>query len=326
MPHSRIVTHLSALIAVIGLLSVSTARAAAVELAVSSLDTASVMLFDPETGASTGVLHRPGIMPTGITYRGDGRLYVNDVTPGAPVTQFDLATGTPSDFTSGTQARLSIGMEFGPDGNLYRAHSDYGSPEGSQIYRYDGVTGEFLDVFATMPVNGDVYDITFGPEGNLYVAKNDCYTNEILRFYGTTGECLGTFAGAGDQYTLRGLAFGPEGDLFVAADGDHAANPTGVLRFDGSTGDLEGLFADGTGLLDLPDDLAFGPDDQLYVTGNWSDNVVRFDGTTGAFVDEFAEISGPTHLAFIPEPGTGLLLLVGLTGTLLPRIGRRRAN
>jgi len=47
------------------------------------------------------------------------------------------------------------------------------------------------------------------------------------------------------------------------------------------------VFASGSGL-DVPDSLLFGPDDNLYVTSNGSDQVLRFNGATGAFMDVFA--------------------------------------
>jgi len=50
------------------------------------------------------------------------------------------------------------------------------------------------------------------------------------------------------------LTFGPDGDLFVTSI--HTAQ---VLRYDGTTGAFEGVFASGGGL-DAPGSLVFGPD------------------------------------------------------------------
>ena len=46
------------------------------------------------------------------------------------------------------------------------------------------------------------------------------------------------------------------------------------------------MFASGGGL-NLTVAVVFGPDGNLYVSGSNSDNVVRYNGTTGAFIDEF---------------------------------------
>src|SRR5207244_3071481 len=101
-----------------------------------------------------------------------------------------------------------------------------------------------------------------------------------------------------------GLAVGPNGDLFVSA-----RSTNDVLRYDGNTGAFLGTFVSpGSGGLNAPDSLAFGPDGNLYVTstgfnggtGNYP-SVLRYDGTTGAFLGTFASgggLSGPQGLQF----------------------------
>lgn len=94
-----------------------------------------------------------------------------------------------------------------------------------------------------------------------------------------------------DSSTARG---GLAPDLLVASKGTHQ-----VLRYDGDTGDFVGIFAEGGGLT-LPDDLAFGPDGNLYV-GSVS-NILRFDGQTGDFIDVFASSTQGRHgLVFGPN-------------------------
>src|SRR5215471_10683239 len=69
--------------------------------------------------------------------------------------------------------------------------------------------------------------------------------------------------------------------LLVASSGSNQ-----VLAYDGVTGQFQGVFASGGGLL-RPQGLTFGPDGNLYVTGANSSNVVRFDGQTGRLIDVF---------------------------------------
>jgi hypothetical protein len=66
--------------------------------------------------------------------------------------------------------------------------------------------------------------------------------------------------------------------------------------------------------------LVFGPDENLYVTTGLDNSVLRFDGSTGQFMDEFVP-SGSGGLSYaaglefftpIPEPSTLTLLGVGV--------------
>ena len=61
-----------------------------------------------------------------------------------------------------------------------------------------------------------------------------------------------------------------------------------VLRYDGTTGAfLDAFVAAGSGGLDGPQGLVFGPDGALYVSSAATGQVLRYNGTTGAFLDAF---------------------------------------
>lgn len=74
----------------------------------------------------------------------------------------------------------------------------------------------------------------------------------------------------------------------------------GVARYGGETGEFKGFFAAG-GSLERPTGLRFGPDGHLYVSNVGPDNVLRFDGKTGAPLGVAAsheDLKHPRQLAF----------------------------
>jgi len=82
--------------------------------------------------------------------------------------------------------------------------------------------------------------------------------------------------------TLTLLAATPKSraDLLMAAFGGDA-----IVRYE-STGGMFSLFASHA-TMDGPTAMVYGADGNLYVLNEFSHNVVRFHGTTGAYIDEF---------------------------------------
>jgi len=77
-----------------------------------------------------------------------------------------------------------------------------------------------------------------------------------------------------------------------------------LFSFDGATGGLLQQFATGDGL-DDPVDVEVGPDGMLYVTGFASNDILRYDASSGAFVDQFVTpgsggLLDPSRMAFGP--------------------------
>ena len=70
-------------------------------------------------------------------------------------------------------------------------------------------------------------------------------------------------------------------------------------------GDFIDVFASGSGL-DAPNGLVFGPDGNLYVSSANTDQVLRYNGNTGAFIDVFVSagsggLAAPIGLVFGPD-------------------------
>ncbi len=212
------------------------------------------------------------------------------------------------DFVSAGNGGLddARGNVFGPDGNLYVT-----SRVTDQVLRYDGATGAFLDVFVASGVGGldSPWPIVFGPDGHLYVAGNT--SHNVVRYHGATGELMDVFVapGAGGLQFPKGMTFGPDGNLYVSSADNSATStvPDQVLRFDGTTGAFLDVFvANGSGGLDNPNGLMFGPDGNLYVANTRGDAVNRYNGSTGAFIDAFVAsgsggLDAPNFLVFRPD-------------------------
>ncbi len=84
------------------------------------------------------------------------------------------------------------------------------------------------------------------------------------------------------------------------------------------------VFAQDVANLQWPSDLAFGPDGDLYVLGKATDNIVRFDGVTGATKGEFVlagsgGLDNPNFFSFGPD---GNLYVASRSGGPEGRINR----
>lgn len=173
------------------------------------------------------------------------------------------------------------------------------------VLRFDGTTGAPLGPFVTSGSGGlvDPLDPEFGPDGNLYVISNDPGHVKVLRYNGSSGASLGTFVDL-DASSASAIEFGPDGNLYVAT-----ISETGVLRFNGATGEPMGVAASGNGIR-RASGISFGPDGKLYVLDSDSvinisaDRVLRFDPSNGAFMDQFVapgQLNDAVFLTFGPD-------------------------
>ncbi|MBO3459403.1 NHL repeat-containing protein [Aetokthonos hydrillicola Thurmond2011] len=190
------------------------------------------------------------------------------------------------------------GLALGPDGNLYV--SNYG---GGGILRYNGKTGKFLDVFIPEGRGGlsGPTGLAFGPDHNVYVSS---ISGGTLSFDGRTGALRKVFSSPpGQQSETLGLAFDPDNKtLYVSS-----RNNNNVLRYNIKTGKLIGTFiTPGSGGLDLPAGLTFGPDGNFYVASFNNNTILRYNGKTGEFIDVFIPsgsggLENPVAIKFGPD-------------------------
>ncbi len=259
----------------------------------------SFLLGGPQNGAVT------------VRYGMDGSLYVGSETVGQ-INRYNPNSGAFINTVVPNNVDSSARFAFGTDGNLYflRGTTTY------SIERVNAITGAPVGTFVSTANSGLVgapSDMTFGPDGHLYVANGD----NIRRYDGVTGAPLGAFVapGSGGLTNALALQFLPDGSLLASNVGTVPGN---ILHYDGTTGAFLGVFASGNGL-SVPYGMAIGPDGLLYVASKFTDSILRFNATTGGFVDTFVAMTAghaPTFIAFtptpIPEPPS--LVLAGFAG------------
>ncbi|MEX1024748.1 MAG: hypothetical protein WD226_06680 [Planctomycetota bacterium] len=204
------------------------------------------------------------------------------------------------------------GMVLGPDGDLYVA-----STSGLEILRYDGSTGAFQGVVLSFTTNLFMLPITlaFGPDGLLYIAGKMLSSSgsAIIKHdvNGVVPSSLVYWSGFIAASPTE-LQFGPDQRLYVSTIG------RGIVRIDTETNGIVDNFIpfenSWTHNLMTLRSAEFGPDGLLYTHEGGGRQVKRYDGSTGAFVDQFW---GPEFLFQLGTPQRNAGLVFDANGDLL---------
>ncbi|NJK62142.1 MAG: PEP-CTERM sorting domain-containing protein [Synechococcaceae cyanobacterium SM2_3_1] len=241
-------------------------------------------------------------------------------------------------------------MVLGPDGNgdgvqdLYISSGNLPASlaglGASSVLRYDGLTGNFIDIFVgDDPSTPDVdetgglyrpYGIAFGPDGLLYVSS--FLRDQILRYDANTGAFFDVFAtGNQEPGGLNGpnsLLFDPNGALYVTTQGSVGVEgepdfslglPSQVLAFNINTRESTVLLTpdpspSSFGFVSLLG-LALGPNGLLYVS-DFANDILVVQPQTGALVDRLAtNYTGTTpssnFIGSVSVDNAGVLFTVG---------------
>lgn len=270
--------------------------------------------------------------PRGIDVAPSGDIFVGSDSP-AQVLRYDGETGAFievfADAYAGADDRTGDVAIRGDYLFVTTANND-------SILRFDLATGApapaagLTGATFVAPGTGGLdrpFGIDFDDAGNIYAPSLE--GGNVLKFDGATGGFLGVFVasesgGLGDSLDLT---FGPDGNLYVA---DSAVGR--VLRYQGPNGASPGAFMDefihegAGGLTRIPaDGLKFGPDGDFYVTSRDLNEVIRFDGVTGEYVETFSAavpgtVDRPKGLSFDAE---GRLILTSEITNSVVRLAER---
>ena len=270
--------------------------------------------FDGPTGRFVGHAHAntpqtPLDNPVAMTMGPDGLIYVANRNANQVVRIDPISGGYVDVFVDGQGLSAPAGLAFNSAGDLL-----VGSRNAHNVLRFAGpgsaTPGASMGTFVPSGSGGleGAFNMITGADGDLYVSSFD--SSEVLRYDGDTGSFLEVFASGGSLDRPQGLLFDDAGNLLVVSSGNNA-----VLKY-APDGTSLGTFIDGTGLLNSPNDLTFGPDGMLYVSSRMTQQVLRFDATTGDFIDVFAYgagMQGATGILFapVPEPAAASLLVLG---------------
>jgi len=171
------------------------------------------------------------------------------------------------------------------------------------VARYDEFTGAYLGPIVAFPesFNG----MTIGNDGTLYATNNTLGMGSIIKADPYKANPYNPAAnpdyviGLAEVYTgPSGIVMGADNHLYASSSkwpADSQTAQTAILKVNpNDSQSLQMFIPEGSGGLNAPSELLFGPDGNLYVQDFNEDSTVtilRYNGTTGAFLDNFITFS-----------------------------------
>lgn len=283
--------------------ALASALASASTLLVSNYFGDSVSRFDLGTGSFLGSFGTGQLDgPQSIRVSGSAIFVASELSNS--IQKFDINGNSLGSFYSGSALDHPTSIAIMGNGDVLASNFN-----GDSVAKFSsaGVFQSNLVSPGSGGLNGPDVGLITGPDGNIWVAS--FFTNSILRYNPTTGAFLGQVVTSG----LGGLV-GPR-EMLIHGNKLYVSSETGskVLRYN-----LDGTFSDsfvaaGAGGLSGAVGMVFDDSGNLLVASANNNRILRYNGTTGAFIDVFlsTNINGPTALTVVPEPTSILVATVG---------------
>lgn len=202
-------------------------------------------------------------------------------------------------------------IAVGPNNNIFVGDIghwyDPNDPNQGRVLQYNA-NGSYMSDFVSSygsSGTGDLANPIDMEFRNGYLYVSNWVSGYVSRFDENTGLADSTFNNNQKNDThltsAGGIAFDSAGFLYVAESDNGQTGENAILRFNASTGNyIDTFVSSGSGGLNRPYSMVFGPDGDLYVSStnsgtssNPRGEVLRYNGTTGAFKDVFvSETSG----------------------------------
>jgi len=270
----------------------------------------SIKRYNATTGAFEGNFVPSSATPRGIAFGPDGNLYVAENAAGV-VRKYNGQTG--GLLASISTGNSPTGLAFSADGSLYV--SSYTNSNIRKVNLISNTSTLFANLFEA---NG----IAVAPDGEVYATS---FGGRSLNRFNSAGSLLGNTTITGLGY---GLTLGTDNNVYVS-------NTSSVLKFNRTTLSSSIFISTGSGGLSSPFDVDFGYDGNLYVSSGGNGSVKRYNGSTGAFINNFVNpnsggLTTPVFMAFGPAPvpapsALAVFLIGGVPGIILLRRRRKQS-
>lgn len=205
---------------------------------------------------------------------------------------YDACTGQYlRDLDTRTRLRGAQAIRLGPDGLIYVVAEETGA-----IQRYRNDTLEYAGPFASVPGIGAT-GLQFDAAGTAYVAGYN--SQDVKRFDRNGAPLAPAFAprASGIGGPDNGMTFGPDGNLYIPGYDTH-----NVVRFDPRTGETSVAVPAFTAGLQQTRGLLPARDGQhIYITGEGSGQLLRWNLASGAVVQLRAGLTQPTGIDYAPD-------------------------